>query len=115
MYDINFFDDKVFNNYWFLSGTPTFLVDILKTQKYTDDDFSDAFALPSRLVALSQTKSGMDVLLYQTGYITITSFIAESNAYYLGYPNYEVRASMQENLLPIMLNAEMLSKVSCGN
>ena len=108
---INFFDDKVFNNYWFLSGTPTFLVDILKTQKYTDDDFSDAFALPSRLVALSQTKPGMDVLLYQTGYATITSFIAESNAYYLGYPNHEVRASMQENLLALMVNAD-LARVS---
>jgi hypothetical protein len=104
---LNYFYDKVLNNYWFLSGTPTFLVDILKTQKYTENEFNNVFSVPSSLVVLNQSRPSLDVLLYQTGYVTIKSFVPHSNAYYLHYPNYEVRTSMNENLLSLMMDVEL--------
>lgn len=90
-----FFYEKEFENYWFQTGTPTFLINYLKTQGLYD------------FVLTPQTKESFDIfdleninphgLMYQTGYLTISR--KEDIYYYLDYPNNEVRKSMVSHLL----------------
>ena len=74
---LNFFYNKEFNNYWFKTGTPTFLINMAKTQKYdflenkellVDNNFFDKFDIE---------KIGFDVIMFQTGYLTIKIFTNE--------------------------------------
>ena len=86
-----FFKSREFNNYWFETGTPTFLIQLLKekglynleNQKKTELDFMSFDLEDLRIFGL----------LYQTGYLTIHSR-QENGLYLLDYPNYEVKKAM---------------------
>jgi hypothetical protein len=98
---LNYMTDAVCKNYWFMSGTPTFLVDLLRAQKYTEKELESVLTKPTSLEALTFARPSLDVLLYQTGYVTISSVFAGipgTELYYVNYPNYEVRTSMCQNL-----------------
>lgn len=92
-----FKDEYAFKNYWFETGTPTFLVRAMKNHRYYN----------VRAVRVSQNKlSAFDyerldplTVLFQTGYLTITAVYPEDNLYELDYPNMEVRQSLEQNLL----------------
>ena len=95
------FDSRRFRAWWFETGTPTFLVDTLVRRGV------NAFALDG-MVADDALLSSFDVgeiateaLLFQTGYLTIeeSSHRAGRTRYRLGYPNREVRQSLNEVLL----------------
>ena len=87
----NFLDRKEFDNFWFATGTPTFLIQLLKEKGVFD------------LTGMGQTTLDFDSfdledirlfgLLYQTGYLTIQSR-DEFGHYTLDYPNREVKNSM---------------------
>ncbi len=98
----NYLRTKSFKNYWFSSGTPTFLTNLIKEKKYTHTELNDVLKNPSSLEVFSQTRPTLDVLLYQTGYLTIKEAIPELDVYYLDYPNYEVRTSINQNLLCLL-------------
>lgn len=85
----------LFNNYWFISGTPTFLINILK-----DKFFSNLDDVEMSVLALeSYDLENMEIvpLLFQTGYLTIKS--QEDYSYTLSYPNREVRDAMLQHLI----------------
>lgn len=91
---------KRFENYWFSTGTPTFLVDIL------DESNHNLEALTSRPVTLA-TLNGIDPIqrnpigvIYQSGYLTIKDYDKESKLYTLDYPNVEVKEGFMEFLIP---------------
>ncbi|NJN77974.1 MAG: ATP-binding protein [Saprospiraceae bacterium] len=97
---LTFFTHYVFDNYWFETGTPTFLVESIREQYVNpkeleyikvDNYFFNSFSLEH-----------LDIvgLLYQTGYLTIkeATFSMSGSKYVLGYPNIEVRHSMIYNL-----------------
>ena len=104
----SFFRNKgEFNNYWFQTGTPTFL---LKLMKERDFNYSEALTSPvSGSFFNSFEISNLDplVLLYQTGYLTIDKAVdvqmPYSNRiirkYYLHFPNLEVEESFNECVL----------------
>jgi hypothetical protein len=86
------FDTQEFKNYWFETGTPTFLVDLLQRDPLHLGDLTAAegdFSTydPENLAVLP--------LLVQTGYLTIKSaaLIGRSQVYRLGYPNFEIEDS----------------------
>ena len=86
-----------FANYWWDSGTPTFLLQALKREfKY---DLSDIEVGPALLDNYTLENLDWRNLLFQTGYLTITDYDAELALYTLGYPNYEVEFSMYQHLL----------------
>ncbi|MEM9884786.1 MAG: AAA family ATPase [Bacteroidota bacterium] len=98
---LKFFFEGSFSNYWFATGTPTFLVNSIRQQqidvksiesKEVIDAFFDKFNLKS-----------LDIfsLLFQTGYLTIKSvkLRRESYRYVLGYPNQEVKEAFIYNLI----------------
>lgn len=91
-------------NYWFASGTSTYL--IRQLQKFRTDittldeifTFSASFDRPTEMMTDALP------LLYQSGYLTIKGYDKKVRGYYLGIPNKEVRAGLMENLLPIYTN-----------
>ena len=97
---LNSFSDDALHNYWFASGTPTFL--IRQLQHFQTDIMSlDRLEVPSS--AFDQPTENMQdalPLLYQSGYLTIKDYDRELESYTLSIPNQEVRIGYVEGLLP---------------
>lgn len=101
------FASRKLDNYWFESGTPTFLIRQMK-HFHTDITSLEHLEVPSS--AFDQPTENMEdalPLLYQSGYLTIKSYDRETEAYTLSLPNQEVRVGYVRGLLPtyIGLNA----------
>jgi hypothetical protein len=103
---LNALRDSELGSYWFRSGTPTFLVEMLK--KHVGEwDFSVEDIDEGKPVSLSRFNTSLELqtgplpLLYQSGYITIKSYDKELGLYTLGIPNSEVRVGLLKNLLPL--------------
>ncbi len=86
-----------FDNYWFESGTPTFLVNLLKQEQYNFPSLENFEAAPSVFTTYEIDNLNVEAILFQTGYATIKEF--DENIYLLGYPNREVKSSFTESLL----------------
>ena len=94
------FDSKKLGNYWFESGTPSFLISEMKHFR-TDIMSLDQLEVPS--TAFDQPTEAMDdalPLLYQSGYLTIKDYNPELDIYTLSIPNQEVRIGYTKGLLP---------------
>ena len=91
-----FFAQKKFENFWFATGTPTFLINLLKQHGLYDFKLSEQSQLEFDSFDLEDLRPYG--LLYQTGYLTIQGR-DEYGLYQLGYPNYEVENSMLAYLL----------------
>ncbi len=97
------FQQKEVANYWFDSGTPTFLIRQLQYFQ-TDITALDVLEVPSS--AFDQPTENMQdalPLLYQSGYLTIKDYDPELMAYTLSFPNQEVRVGYIQGLLPAYL------------
>ena len=98
---LNSVRDRELNNYWFASGTPTFL--IRQMQHFKTDIMSlDKLEVPSS--AFDQPTENMQnalPLLYQSGYLTIKDYDREIEAYTLSIPNQEVRIGFTKGLVPV--------------
>ncbi|MDB9078503.1 ATP-binding protein [Parabacteroides distasonis] len=97
---LNVLSDSKFENYWFRTGTPTFLVELLKKTDYDlrhidgveldVDSFADYKADATRPIPV----------IYQSGYLTIKDFNKEFNLYTLGFPNNEVKYGFLNFITP---------------
>lgn len=99
---LTFFDERSFKNYWFSTGTPNFLVQLLRDnkmkiealeQQVVSDSFFETFDI----------RYGINVylLLFQTGYLTVNQVEEKVDGVYytIGYPNQEVQQSLLRNLI----------------
>lgn len=99
-----FFRTKEFKNYWFETGTPTFLTNLSKQyQKY---DFENTKIRAIQLSAYDIERLQIIPLMFQTGYLTIKNYIEEDGIYELDYPNEEVRQSYLEMLADSYTNSQ---------
>ena len=88
-------------NYWFATGTPTFLVNYLKDAHYNVPNLDGKVELNEAGIELYRADAKNPLpILFQSGYLTIKEYIQEGNLYRLGFPNDEVRYGFLENLLP---------------
>lgn len=97
---INALGDEALHNYWFASGTPTFLIRQMQ-HFHTDITSLDNIEVPSS--AFDQPTENMEdalPLLYQSGYLTIKGYDRDTEAYTLAIPNQEVRVGYVNGLLP---------------
>ena len=97
---INSLTRREFENYWFQTGTPTFLIKLLQENDYDLKDFSEGNITARDLTSKESMLSAPVALFYQSGYITIKDYDKELQEYTLGYPNKEVEQSFLEFLLP---------------
>jgi predicted AAA-ATPase/PD-(D/E)XK nuclease superfamily protein len=108
---MNAIDSQDFKNFWFQSGTPTFLVEEL-TKEYRRSEFH-LFDLET-LEATEDSLGIFDVgatplvsLMFQTGYLTINKFDKDKRSFELRCPNLEVRAALYKYLLGIYANLSL--------
>jgi hypothetical protein len=101
---LNALDKKDFDNYWFETGTPTFLANMLKDIGFDIQRLEDGVYIPADFITKYRAEYADPVpLLYQSGYLTIKDFDARLNQYILCFPNEEVRYGFFNELLPIYM------------
>jgi hypothetical protein len=94
---------KYFDNWWFKTATPTFLVNLLKERSYLIPDLEHLRVSKNFLDAFDLQRLRVEALLFQTGYLTIKDFA--DGLMHLGYPNWEVKSSFSEILLQYLYDA----------
>jgi hypothetical protein len=92
----NFFSLKKFENFWFATGTPTFLINLLKKEGIYELRFPPVN--PGGFDTFELDRLKIEAILFQTGYLTIQYRDADG-LIHLDYPNKEVRDSMLEHLI----------------
>lgn len=97
---LNAFADGKFNSYWFGSGTPTYLIQMLKKFNVEPSEIGNNHAEVSAFDAPTETMTDIIPLLYQSGYITIKDYDKTLDLYTLDIPNKEVRLGLMKSLLP---------------
>ena len=95
------FDRREFDAYWFESATPTFLVETLVRRRVSSLALEGMLSSSELLSAFDVGAIATEALLFQTGYLTIknTERLGGETLYRLGYPNLEVRQSLNRSLL----------------
>ena len=94
------FDARQFRPWWFETGTPTFLVDVLTQRGFFTPRLARLRADEALLSAFDVDHIATEALLWQTGYLTFTGSrqIGARWEYSLGYPNLEVSAALNDSL-----------------
>ncbi len=117
----NFLGDKVYNpydillfiknayefdNYWFETGTPRFLVELIKKKRYFIPDFLNINVNKRLVNSFDIENLNLETILFQTGYLTIKRLIPSGMGvrYELGFPNKEVQISFNEYILHSMIS-----------
>lgn len=98
-----------YQNYWFETGTPTFLVRLFEKKNYFVPDLESILITDKQLSTFDVDNMPISNLLFQTGYLTIKEIttIGTQYAYRLSYPNLEVKASLNDSLLEIGSNVDI--------
>jgi len=103
---------EAYQAHWFSTGTPTFLMGLLKSERFNLADLNRLQVDADGLSMSDITKMELVALLYQTGYLTITGYNQEYRIYELNYPNLEVKTAFTSNLLSTF--SETASSVQAG-
>ena len=95
------FDSRAFKAYWFETGTPRFLIEVLFKRRVSSLDLGSMEGSDELLSTFDVDDIATEALLFQTGYLTITDEedVGGEPIYRLGYPNREVRQSLNRSLL----------------
>lgn len=96
---LNTFKYKKFDNYWFETGTPTYLVELLKRSHYNLERLAHEETSSDVLNSIYGDEEPLPVI-FQSGYLTIKGYDKEFGLYRLGYPNREVEEGFVKFLMP---------------
>ena len=96
---LNTFSAKRYGSYWFETGTPTYLVELLKKSDYDLEQMSREETDTETLDSIFTGDNPIPVI-YQSGYLTIKKYDREFGLYTLGFPNREVEEGFLRFLLP---------------
>ena len=97
---LNAFNVNRLENYWFSSGTPTYLIEMLRKFHVVPSDLSKIQVLASDFDAPTENMRNITPLLYQSGYVTIKEYNRATQLYTLDIPNTEIRVGLMDSLLP---------------
>lgn len=97
---LNCFSTREFGAYWFSSGTPTYLIKMMRKFKVMPTNISKMYAKSSAFDAPTENMTAITPLLYQSGYLTIKGYDKFSKLYTLDLPNKEIKVGLFDSLLP---------------
>ena len=97
---LNALDAQTFGSYWFATGTPTYLVKLLRLHDYNLQSLSDEYVTEDILNSIDVASTNPVPVIYQSGYLTIKGYSARFRTYRLGFPNEEVEDGFFRFLLP---------------
>ncbi len=103
---LNFFYKRTFGDYWYATGTPTFLMKMIKENNYTIFDIKNKIIPRGLLDKYEITSITLLPLLFQTGYLTIKKVDLRKMTLQLDYPNLEVESSFNMHLLSYLLGGK---------
>ena len=97
---LNVLSRHQFGSYWFETGTPTYLVELMKEVDLNPSELSGYEASASELDSIQIKVDNPIAVLYQSGYLTIKDYDARFRTYTLDYPNDEVKEGFVNFLVP---------------
>ena len=97
---LNCFSKKELRAFWFSSGTPTYLINMLRQFGVLPTEIAPTEAVSSSFNAPTENMKTITPLLYQSGYVTIKKYDPETRIYTLDIPNKEIKVGLFDNLLP---------------
>ena len=103
---LNTFDKMKFGSYWFETGTPTYLVKLLKKHHYDLERMAHEETDSQVLDSIDSESTNPIPVIYQNGYLTIKGYDEEFGMYRLGFPNREVEEGFVRFLLPFYANVD---------
>ena len=109
---LNAFQDRMLKSYWFESGTPTFLIEMMRKFNVIPSMLKPSNVMASGFDAPTENMSSIMPLLYQSGYMTIKDYNSKANLYTLDIPNNEIRIGLMESLLPNYIAIDTYKGVS---
>ena len=101
---LNTFKYNEFGSYWFETGTPTYLVELLKKHHYDLRRMAHEETTATVLNSIDSTSDNPTPVIYQSGYLTIKGYDQRFGIYRLGFPNREVEEGFINFLLPFYAN-----------
>ena len=101
---LNAFKRKEFGSYWFETGTPTYLVKLLKKHHYDLERMAHEETDVQVLNSIDSESTNPIPVIYQSGYLTIKGYDERFGMYRLGFPNREVEEGFVRFLLPFYAN-----------
>jgi hypothetical protein len=112
---LNTFSSLRFRDYWFKTGTPTFLVNLLKREDFDIRNLESDVTIDARSITDYRPENNNPVpILYQSGYLTIKAYDKMYDEYVLGFPNGEVEYGFLYELLPAYAPRGMNGDISAG-
>ena len=103
---LNTFANCEFGRYWFETGTPSYLVEVMKQDNYRLPDLTREQVTGDFLNSIDSMSKNPIPLIYQSGYLTIKAYDPEFGFYTLGFPNKEVEEGFADYLLPFYTNVK---------
>jgi len=101
------FEKKKLLNYWFATGTPTFMIHLFEQNYFKIPDLNENVPLSLRILDNYRVDyKNIAPLLYQTGYLTIKKYDEELNSLIVGLPNDEVRYAFFGNLMDVHMTCD---------
>lgn len=94
-----------YKDYWFETGTPTFLVELLKMHNYRLPDMTKERVSNDVINSVDSLSTNPIPVIYQSGYLTIKGYDERFKKYLLGFPNKEVEEGFLNFLLPLYTSA----------
>jgi hypothetical protein len=109
-----YLDSKNFDSYWYKTGTPSFLIKLIKEREYDVSELENKIVKKNVLEKFDIEEIRIEALMYQTGYLTIKEVYNKEygQEYKLGFPNKEVRISFNEDILPLVLKDEIRENIA---
>ena len=98
---LNTLNKHKFGDYWFETGTPSFLVYLLKQADYNLNNLQEEMVSADILNSVDSMSKNPIPVIYQSGYLTIKDYDREFKIYRLGFPNKEVENGFIKYLLPL--------------
>ncbi len=106
---LNCFAKRELGAYWFTSGTPTYLINMMRKFGVLPTDICRVEADESEFDAPTENMPTIMPLLYQSGYITIKDYNRDYNYYTLDVPNKEVKVGLTKALIPSYVTQNTLA------
>ena len=105
--------NKEFDSYWYKTGTPSFLIKLIKYKKYDVSQLENKIVKKNILEKFDIEEIRIEALMFQTGYLTIKEVYQKEygQEYKLGFPNKEVKISFNENILEFTIKEEVRYKL----
>ena len=98
---LNCFAKQEMDDYWFGSGTPTYLINMMRKYEFLPADLGETIEVGKKdFDAPTETMTTIVPLLYQSGYVTIKGYDKPTKLYLLALPNQEIRVGLYGSLLP---------------